>query len=199
MIELYPTLIHQRTIPYLKTLPNYNLSQYITELYLILIQYQSISSHRIKSQQKPQALKITAGAINSPRHNSYSRRWASKEKSVQRFLFQIVSQCQKWAPLPIFIHCRALQSMLLLCLSSFPFCIHYQTHSDFAQNRKVLGSQSESSTENPKIRQPIRVEYQFTKKHPRALGFSGRPFSALGSSRLSITYLITWRVFQSPT
>ena len=38
------------------------------------------------------------------------------------------------------------------------------------------------------IRQPIRIEYHCTKKHPRALSQGGGPFSALGSSRLSIAY-----------
>ena len=75
-----------------------------------------------------------------------------------------------------------------------------------------FGSQSESSTlgsrQNRTLRQPsrqpIRIEYYVTRvvsqsessitsslRHPRALGSGGRPFSALGSSRLAIAYLNT--------
>ena len=38
------------------------------------------------------------------------------------------------------------------------------------QNQKVVGSQSETSTKNPKLRQQIRIKYDVTQKHPRVLG-----------------------------
>ena len=85
-------------------------------------------------------------------------------------------------PSPILIHCRL----------PFPILIYCRTHSSRAQNRKAVGGQSESSTRNPKLRQPIRIEYYVTRKHPRALGYGWRPFSALGSIRLAIAYLNTW-------
>ena len=49
-----------------------------------------------------------------------------------------------------------------------------------------------------KPRQPIRIGYHSAEKNPNALGSGGRPFSALGSSRLAIAYLNTWRVYHPP-
>ena len=46
---------------------------------------------------------------------------------------------------------------------------HYQPHSPFAQNDEIVGSQSQSRTENPKRRQPTRIEFHNAEKHPRAV------------------------------
>ena len=78
--------------------------------------------------------------------------------------------------------------MLIDCRLPLPILLH----SSRAQNRKAVGSQSQSSTKTPKIRQPIRIEYYVTQKHPKALGLGGGPISALGSTRLAIAYLNTW-------
>ena len=55
-------------------------------------------------------------------------------------------------------------------LNMAPYLNALQTLSDFTQNRKIVGSQSKSSTKNPKLRQLIRIEYHFTEKHPIGLG-----------------------------
>ena len=48
-------------------------------------------------------------------------------------------------------------------------------------------SQSESSITSPES----SANQNRALHHPRALGYGGRPFSALGSSRLAIAYLNT--------
>ena len=40
--------------------------------------------------------------------------------------------------------------LIRLILELYPILIHYQTQSDYAQNQKVVGSQSESSITSPK-------------------------------------------------
>ena len=42
--ELYPIFIHCRSIPYVNTLPNYTLSAYIAELYSILLHCRWLSA-----------------------------------------------------------------------------------------------------------------------------------------------------------
>ena len=59
------------------------------------------------------------------------------------------------------------------------------------QNRdpSALGSQSESSITSPES----SANQNRVLRHPRAFGYGGGRFSALGSSRLAIAYLDTWR------
>ena len=55
--------------------------------------------------------------------------------------------------------------------------------------------------EHETSRQPIRIEHvssrqhDKTRQHPRSESRGGRPFSALGSSRVAIAYVKTWGVF----
>ena len=85
-------------------------------------------------------------------------------------------------------------------LNTLSRTIHYlntlRKNPNLAQNQILVGSQSESRTLKP--RQPIRIEYHSAEKNPNAPGQCDRPFSALGSSRLAIAYLNTWRVYHPP-
>ena len=140
-------------------------------LYPILIHYRTFFSQSIKSEQYPQALQLTAGVILRPRLTNYPRGRACKKKS-DHFFFDIASQCRK-----LVIKTDSMSSYMAPYLRTlaelkrelYPILIQYQAHSDFALNRKVVGSQSESRTKNLKFRQSIRIEY-VTQKHPRALG-----------------------------
>ena len=49
-----------------------------------------------------------------------------------------------------------------------------------------------------KPRQPIIIEYHSAERKPNALGWGGRPYTALSFSRLAIAYLIIWRVYHPP-
>ena len=83
---------------------------------------------------------------------------------------------ESFSPLPIFLTCETLKPVLIHCRLIFPILIHYRTHSDYAQIRKVVGSQWESRTKTLKLRYPIRLEYYVTQKHPKALSYNGGPF-----------------------
>ena len=94
---------------------------------------------------------------------------------------------------PILIHASPILIHALPILdSAFGSRLHILIHaspildSAFGSQLHILvhcrhGSQSESS-----ITQPVSSLH-----HPGSLGSGGRPFSALGSSRLTIAYLIT--------
>ena len=96
---------------------------------------------------------------------------------------------ESFSPLPIFINYKNpiaytntlpnITPYLVTLPNSLGFCLK--------PNRRLLIT---IEHENSKPRQSIKSEYQNTEKHPRALGYGGRPFSAVGSSRLAIAYLI---------
>ena len=163
---LYPDSKHYRNILYKNTLPNYTPSYYITELYAILIHWRSIFSHCIKSQQYPQAWKLTTCVIISPRRNNYPPGWGCKRK-ISTIFFQNGLTLPKMNPLPI------------------------RTHWVPAQNRTIIGSQSESSTKNPQTlstnqnrvlcRQPIRMECYVTQELSARVEDPSRFLAPLGS------------------
>ena len=80
-------------------------------------------------------------------------------------------------------------------LNTLSRTIHYlytlRKNQNLAQNQILVGSQSKSSTKNPKTSSANQNRVSQCRKNPNALGLGGGPFSALGFSRLAIAYLIT--------
>ena len=178
---MYPILIPDRYITNLNTLPNFTISWNITILYPILIHCRSVFSHCVQSKQYPQAKNLIAGVLIRPRRNNYPR--GGPGKKLQKFFSKNSrsAEIESITQLPILIHCR--------------------THSVCAHNRRIVGSQSESSTKKPSdfvsqsepsITSPESSANQNrVLRHSRALGSGGGPFLALGSTRLAIVYLST--------
>ena len=124
-------------------LPSYILSQYFTELCPILIHRRSIFSFCIKSKQYPHAQKLSAGVKIIRRRNIYLRGRACKEKSVKIFSPK-VWECRKWViqPTPYLYTWSRTIPYLNTLNRKHPAC---------AQNRRIVASQSESSTKNPHV------------------------------------------------
>ena len=101
---LYSNLKNYQIVPYPKKLPNYTLSQFITELYPVRIQYPIIFPLVIESHQYLQALKITAGVRISPRRNGDLQRRACNKKPKKFSEQSHNGQKESFRPLPIFIH-----------------------------------------------------------------------------------------------
>ena len=140
-------LIHYSIIPYLNLLLNYTQSQnttevypvlvHWTELYPMLVQYRTkpylntlpkYLFHGIQSKQFPQAWKITADVRFSRRRINYPR--GGFEEKLKR------------------IFSKKFHSAGNESITQLPILIQSRTHSNFAQNRKIVGSQSKSSTRN---------------------------------------------------
>ena len=128
--------------------------------------------------------------------------------SLTRLSAPCITYLNTWTRLHILILCRLVSA----APSALGKIEYYVTR---------VVSQSETSLEKThQLRQPIRIEYYVTRvvsqsessitslessanqnrplhhpsrvlRHPRALGYGGGPFSALGSSRLAIAYLNT--------
>ena len=139
------------------------------------------------------------------------------------FLFEVLSKAKKkrffprWGPGNKFKKnfSKKSHSAENDSFNPFPIFIHCRTHSARAQNRKIVRSQSESSTKNPHTSStnqnrarkiPFNSVSQSESsntstessanqnrvlRHPRALGYGWRPFSALGLTRLAIAFFNT--------
>ena len=94
-----------------------------------------------------------------------------------------ITYLNTWTRLHISIHCRFVSAPT----------------SAKSNITSTESSANQNQTLRHPSRQPIRIEYYVTLvEHPsrqyvtRELSAPGRPFSALGSSRLAIAYLNTW-------
>ena len=138
-----PILIHDQTIPYLNTLPNYTLSLYITEL-----------SFQIALSQNSRHI-LSAGVIISPCRNNYPRVTRLLRKTfinkVRKEYLEKVSQCQNWIIKPT--TCLYTLQNPIVCtntlLITVPYLNKLPNKLAFLSKQKIVGIQSESSTKNP--------------------------------------------------
>ena len=129
--------------------------------------------HTVTSQWSAQAKQRTTGVKISRHCYIYPRRRACKGKNQFKMFFRrtlTVPKKSHSAHSPSFYMAPYPNTLTRLIRDLKPISIGYQTHPNVAQNQKVVGSQSESSTKNPKFRQPIGTKSYVTQKHPRALG-----------------------------